>query len=85
MSQATPHGRPAGSCSQGQPLREVLATLERYRYGRIVVLDSRAADRKISGIADLRGHGSGVAGAAQDNLPVSVTHPTGMMVVVRSR
>jgi transmembrane sensor len=68
----------------GQPLREVLATLERYRYGRIVVLDSRAANQKVSGIFDLRDTDQALQ-VLQDNLPVSVTHLTGMMVVVRSR
>ncbi|MBB3773928.1 transmembrane sensor [Angulomicrobium tetraedrale] len=68
----------------GQPLREVLATLERYRHGRIVVLDEAAADHKVSGIFDLTDTDEALA-LLQAGLPVTITHLTGMMVVVRSR
>lgn len=68
----------------GQTLSDVLATLERYRYGRIVVLDRAAAQQKVSGIFDLHDTDQALQ-VLQDNLPVSVTHLTGMMVVVRSR
>jgi transmembrane sensor len=68
----------------GQPLRDVLATLERYRYGRIVVLDSTAAEQRVSGIFDLNDTDQALR-ALEENLPVSVTHLTGLMVVVRSR
>jgi transmembrane sensor len=67
-----------------QPLREVLATLERYRHGRIVVLDSTAAEQRVSGIFDLNDTDQALR-ALEENLPVSVTHLTGLMVVVRSR
>jgi transmembrane sensor len=68
----------------GQPLREVLATLERYRRGRIVALDNAAADQKVSGIFDLNDTDQALR-ALEENLPVSVTHLTDLMVVVRSR
>lgn len=67
-----------------QPLREVLATLQRYRRGRIVVLDNAAADQKVSGIFDLNDTDQALRVLAE-NLPVSVTHLTDLMVVVRSR
>lgn len=68
----------------GQPLRDVLATLERYRHGRIVVLDSAAAEQRVSGIFDLNDTDQALR-VLEENLPVSVTHLTGLMVVVRSR
>lgn len=68
----------------GQPLRDVLTTLERYRHGRIVVLDRLAAEQRVSGIFDLNDTDQALQ-VLQDSLPVSVTHLTGMMVVVRSR
>ncbi|MCS0496909.1 FecR family protein [Ancylobacter sp. MQZ15Z-1] len=67
-----------------QPLREVLATLERYRHGRIVVLDEAAAERRVSGIFDLRDTDEALA-VLESSLPVTIVHLTGMMVVVRSR
>lgn len=68
----------------GRPLRDVLATLERYRHGRIVVLDQAAAERTVSGIFDLNDTDQALQ-VLESNLPVSVTYLTGMMVVVRSR
>ncbi len=68
----------------GQPLRDVLATLERYRVGRIVVLDQAAAAQHVSGIFDLNDTDQALR-VLEDSLPVSVTHLTGLMVVVRSR
>jgi transmembrane sensor len=68
----------------GQPLHEVLATLERYRRGRIVVLDNAAADQQVSGIFDLKDTDQALR-VLEESLPVSVTHLTGLMVVVRSR
>lgn len=68
----------------GQPLREVLATLERYRRGRIVVLDNAASDQKVSGIFDLNDTDQALR-VLEENLPVGVTHLTDLMVVVRSR
>jgi transmembrane sensor len=68
----------------GQPLGQVLATLERYRRGRIVVLDKAAAEQRVSGIFDLNDTDRALR-VLEENLPLSVTHLTGMMVVVRSR
>ncbi len=68
----------------GQPLREVLATLERYRRGRILVLDDAAADQQVSGVFDLKDTDQALR-VLEENLPVSVTHLTDLMVVVRSR
>lgn len=68
----------------GQPLRDVLAALERYRHGRIVVLDNAAAEQRVSGVFDLKDTDQALS-ALEENLPVSVTHLTGLMVVVRSR
>lgn len=68
----------------GQPLRDVLVTLERYRVGRIVVLDHTAAEQRVSGIFDLNDTDQALR-VLEDSLPVSVTHLTGLMVVVRSR
>jgi transmembrane sensor len=68
----------------GQPLREVLTTLDRYRHGRIVVMDSAAAEQRVSGIFDLNDTDQALR-VLEENLPVSVTHLTGLMVVVRSR
>lgn len=68
----------------GQPLREVLETLERYRRGRIVVLDREAAEQRVSGIFDLKDTDQALE-VLQTSLPVAVTRLTGMIVVVRSR
>jgi transmembrane sensor len=68
----------------GRPLREVLATLERYRHGQILVVDEEAAGRKVSGIFDLNDT-EGALRELESSLPVSVTHVTGLMVIVRSR
>jgi transmembrane sensor len=68
----------------GQPLRDVLATLERYRHGRIVALDSAAAEQRVSGVFDLKDTDQALS-ALEESLPVSITRLTGFMVVVRSR
>ncbi|MEP9378339.1 FecR family protein [Aquabacter sp. CN5-332] len=68
----------------GQPLKEVLATLGRYRHGQIVILDEAAANRKVSGIFDLADTDQALA-VLEQNLPVTITHLTGMMVLVSSR
>lgn len=68
----------------GRPLREVLATLGRYRRGTILVLDERAASQTVSGIFDLRDTDQALD-ALEDSLPVSVHRLSDMVVVVRSR
>ena len=68
----------------GQPLRDVLATLERYRHGRIVALDGAAAEQRVSGVFDLKDTDQALR-ALEENLPVRITRLTGFVVVVRSR
>lgn len=68
----------------GQPLRDVLATLGRYRHGRIVALDSAAAEQRVSGVFDLNDTDQALR-ALEENLPVRVTRLTDLMVIVRSR
>lgn len=67
-----------------RPLAEVLATLGRYRSGRILVLDERAARRRISGVFDVSDTDEALA-TLEASLPVSVTRLAGLMVIVRSR
>ncbi len=67
-----------------RPLSEVLEALERYRNGRILILDAAAARQSVSGIFDLADT-DGALDALAASLPVSVTRITGMMVLVRSR
>ncbi len=68
----------------GQPLGAVLKTLERYRRGRILALDDRAANRLVSGVFDLRDTDQALDVIA-GSLPVSVTRLTGLMVIIRSK
>lgn len=68
----------------GRPLREVLATLERYRLGRIVVLDERAASQTVSGIFDLSDTDQALE-VLESSLPLSIHRLSSMLVVVRSR
>lgn len=68
----------------GQSLGEVLKVLERYRHGRIVILDDRAAKLSVSGIFDLRQTDQALH-ILETNLPVTVTHMSSLMVFVRSR
>lgn len=68
----------------GQPLSEVLKVLERYRHGRIVILDDRAAKLAVSGVFDLR-HTDQALQSLETNLPVTLNRISGLMVFVRSR
>lgn len=68
----------------GRPLREVLATLERYRFGRIVVLDEAAAGQMVSGIFDLKDTDQALD-VLEGSLPVQVHRLGSMVAVVRSR
>lgn len=67
-----------------RPLSEVLATLSRYRRGRILVLDERAARQRISGVFDVANTDEALA-TLEASLPIGVTRLTGLMVIVRSR
>ncbi len=68
----------------GQPLQEVLATLARYRNGRIVVVGSDVGSQKVSGIFDVHDTDAALDSLAQ-NLDVRVTRLTNMLVLVTSR
>lgn len=67
-----------------RPLADVLATLGRYRRGRILVLDERAARQRISGVFDVSNTDEALA-TLEASLPVSITRVTGLLVIVRSR
>lgn len=68
----------------GRRLGEVLATIERYRRGRIVVLDQRAAKLRVSGTFDLRDTDQAIA-SIEASLPVTTTRLTGALILIRSR
>lgn len=68
----------------GQPLREVLEVLAQYRRGRILVLDDRAAEQRVSGIFDLKNTDQAL-NILVDSLPVTVSRLSGMLIIVRSR
>lgn len=68
----------------GRPLREVLSTLERYRHGRIFIMDDAAARQRVSGIFNLDNTDEALR-EIESTLPVTVTHMTGFVTVVRSR
>lgn len=67
-----------------RPLRDVLATLARYRHGRIIIVDDAAAEQTVSGIFDLNDT-DGALREIEGSLPVTVTRVTGLLVVVSSR
>lgn len=67
-----------------RPLKDVLATLARYRAGRIVLLDAAVGDLNVSGVFDTDNTDEALD-ALQASLPVSVTRLTDMLVLVRSR
>ncbi|GGF58265.1 iron dicitrate transporter FecR [Azorhizobium oxalatiphilum] len=68
----------------GQKLRDVLATLRRYRHGQILILDDAAANQTVSGIFDLADTDEALS-VLEQSLPVRITHLTGMVVLVSSR
>lgn len=69
---------------QEAPLGEVIADLERYRGGRIVVTDSRLRDIPVTAVFD-----AGQADAALDtiasSLPIRMRRLTGLLVVLSPR
>lgn len=67
-----------------RPLRQVLATLERYRHGRILLLDAEAGDLEVSGIFDLADTDDALH-VLEASLPLRVLRLSGLMVVVQSR
>jgi transmembrane sensor len=67
-----------------RPLIEVLAALDRYRPGKIFLLDRGAGRQPVSGIFDVRDADHAID-AIQQNLPLAVTKLPGGIVFVRSR
>lgn len=67
-----------------RPLRDVLATLSRYRNGRIVLLDHTIGDQKVSGIFDIKNTDDAL-NALQTSLPVNMTRVTDFLVFVSAR
>jgi transmembrane sensor len=66
------------------PLGEVLADLERYRRGRILVTDSDLAALPVTGVFDLR-RGDAALETIARTLPVTVTYVTDLLVLVSPR
>ena len=68
----------------GRPLSEVLATLERYRSGRIVLLDEEAGRHEVSGVFNLQNTDQ-ILDALEKNLSLRVTRLPGGVVIVWPR
>lgn len=68
---------------EDQPLRQVIADLNRYREGAIVVLDSGLLDLRISGTFDIR-QPDRVLDAIRSTLPVRSVALTRFLVVLRA-
>jgi transmembrane sensor len=66
------------------PLRQVLTELERYRRGRILLLDDAAGDIPVTAVFDSRRAGDALRIIA-DTLPIRVVNPNGYIAVVYSR
>lgn len=68
----------------GRPLGEVLAELGRYQRGRIVLLDDRAFELRVSGVFDA-GNTEQALQALEQNMPIRVTRLAGWVTLIRSR
>jgi transmembrane sensor len=66
---------------QNAPLRLVLAELERYRRGRIVLTSSSIGDIPVTAIFDTR-QADGALQTIADTLPIRVFYATGYMAIV---
>ncbi|GGB05609.1 peptide ABC transporter substrate-binding protein [Brucella endophytica] len=66
------------------PLRRVLAELERYRRGRILLLDDAMGDIPVTAVFDSR-RASDALQIIADILPIRVVNPDGYLAVVYSR
>lgn len=66
---------------EDRPLRQVLADLNRYRPGTILVTDDRLFDMRVSGIFDIH-HPDGVLDAIRHTLPVRGYHITPYLVIL---
>ncbi|HWB50395.1 MAG TPA: FecR family protein [Stellaceae bacterium] len=69
---------------QDTPLRDVVADLERYRHGRIVITDRRIGDIPVTGIFRTDKTEDALQTIA-DTLPVRVSEVTSLLVVIRPR
>ncbi|MFH6787134.1 MULTISPECIES: FecR family protein [Methylobacterium] len=67
----------------GEPLSEVLATLGRYRRGRILLLDANAGARRVTGVFDLRDTDEALDSIAA-SLSLRITRVTPLLVLVGS-
>ncbi|TNC10017.1 DUF4880 domain-containing protein [Methylobacterium terricola] len=67
----------------GEPLSDVLATLGRYRRGRIVLLDAKAGARRVTGAFDLRDTDEALDAIAA-SLSLRVARVTPLLVLVGS-
>ncbi|MEM9633667.1 MAG: FecR family protein [Pseudomonadota bacterium] len=66
------------------PLSQVLATLDQYRSGKIVVVGDSIAELKVSGVFDLNDTGQALE-ALSASLPVQVNYLTDKLVFVRAK
>ncbi|WP_445682710.1 FecR family protein [Radicibacter daui] len=67
-----------------RPLRSVLASLEKYRLGRIVLTDDQTGDQLVSGIFDLADTDQALRALAA-RLPIRVTYATDLLVIIQKR
>jgi transmembrane sensor len=67
-----------------RPLRAVVAELDRYRPGTIVLLSGKAADERFSGVVSLADTDRALA-AIESTLPVDVIHLTAYLTLLRGR
>jgi transmembrane sensor len=65
----------------GEPLSDVLATLRRYRRGRLLLLDAEAGARRVTGAFDLRDTDEALDAIAA-SLSLRVTRVTPLLVLV---
>lgn len=64
-----------------QPLREVLATLEKHRFGKIVLLSDAAGAQRVSGIFDLSNTDQALSALAA-GLPIRITLATDLLTII---
>jgi len=67
-----------------RPLRSVVAELDRYRPGRIVLLSSAIADERFSGVVSLADTDRALA-AIESTLPVEILHITAYLTLLREK
>lgn len=67
-----------------RPLRSVVAELDRYRPGRILLLSSTIADERFSGVVSLADTDRALA-AIESTLPVEILHVTAYLTLLRAR